>query len=136
MRGQSTTCRVATAPAYNSWSRDKLRSPPQTGGISKAEILTVNIQFPGSDQSFPAIIDCGSYHSHLDLNTAHQLGVPFFRLTQPITVLGFDGQPAGTSAAWANWNFKIGNIAISGGKWLISSITGQNRIILGYDFLA
>ena len=86
----------------------------------------MSLRFPDQLQEFGAVIDSGSYHSHLDISIATNLNISMFPLDEPVQISGFDGANAGVSTHWAPWDFDIGSAQIKGGKWLISSITGEN----------
>ncbi|KAL8291784.1 hypothetical protein RQP46_002042 [Phenoliferia psychrophenolica] len=101
------------------------------------EMLTVPIRLTVSKRTYSAMIDSGSYHSHLDLGLAYRLGLPTRPLPKPVTILGFNGKPAGTTHHTLPWDFGIGHhhFTADGMEWLVSRLKGDQKIILGYDFL-
>lgn len=126
----TTVCRMALPPTYSEDS-------PALQEFQTRDMLTVKVYFPGVPSPLDALIDSGSYHSHLDGDLAYQLGLSLTPLANPISVVQFDGSATVLSLYSHPWNFDINQHRFEpdGGQWLISKMGGAFKVVLGFDFL-
>ncbi|KAL8290591.1 hypothetical protein RQP46_002849 [Phenoliferia psychrophenolica] len=134
VRGGLTRIGMAQPPPYENHQRTWEEKVPRE---RRNDMLVIPIRLTLAKRTYSAMIDSGSYHSHLDINLAHRLGLPTKALPRPVTILGFNGKPAGTSLYTLPWDFGIGehHFRAEGMEWLVSPVKGEQKIILGYDFL-